>query len=358
MIRILCLHIAENQASYRYRIAQFLPYWKEYGIDMQPLRITSKSYPQKLSIALKSKEYDYVWLQRKALNPLFTALIARNSRLIYDYDDAFYAVESYLRAKPKPTQPGSKQTIRRLNAVLKSLSLVFAGSEALARYARRFNPKGAFIVPTAYPKLPERPSPMASSGPITIGWIGNTSNLYFLDMIDQAAATIQQRHSSVRFSVMSGKEPEGLKARWEFAPWSKKAEADWLGSIDIGIMPLEDDEWSQGKCAFKLLQSLAHGKPVVASNVGANRQAVIHGASGFLANSGTEWEQAFDTLISNPDKRLKMGEESLKHFLSTYERQRVQEQMATILREDFRQTKSRHTFEATTNHSSELISES
>lgn len=36
MIRILCLHLAENQASYRYRVEQFLPYWKEYGIDMQP----------------------------------------------------------------------------------------------------------------------------------------------------------------------------------------------------------------------------------------------------------------------------------------------------------------------------------
>ena len=337
MIRILCLHLAENRASYRYRVEQFLPYWKEYGIDMQTIRITSKSYPEKLSIALQCGEYDYVWLQRKPLTPLFTSIIARKSRLIYDYDDALYAVESYLKGKPKPTQPGSKQSIRRLNAVLKRSSIIFAGSEALASYSRKFNPANTFIIPTAYTKLPEPPPPAGSGKEVTIGWIGNTGNLYFLSMIDKAAASIQSRFPEVRFSVMSGKAPEGLHTKWEFVSWSKEAEAEWLDSIDIGVMPLEDDEWSRGKCAFKLLQYMAHGKPVVASRVGANIDAVIHGRSGYLANSEAEWEQAFASLVSNPEERLRMGEESLKHFLATYEREQVQARMAKILHDHFRQ---------------------
>jgi glycosyltransferase involved in cell wall biosynthesis len=339
MIRILCLHLAENRASYRYRVEQFLPYWKEYGIDMQTIRITSKSYPEKLSIALRCGAYDYVWLQRKPLTPLFTAIIARKSRLIYDYDDALYAIESYLKGKPKPTQPGSKQSIRRLNAVLKRSSIVFAGSDALANYSRRFNPANTFIIPTAYTKLPEPPPPARSSQEVTIGWIGNTGNLYFLSMIDKAAASIQSRFPDVRFSVMSGKAPEGLQTKWEFVNWSKEGEEAWLNSIDIGIMPLEDDEWSRGKCAFKLLQYMAHGKPVVASAVGANIHAIIHGKSGYLASSEAEWAQALESLVSKPEERLRMGEESLKHFLSTYERQRVQEHMATILHDHFRSSR-------------------
>lgn len=135
--------------------------------------------------------------------------------------------------------------------------------------------------------------------------------------------------------------PEGLKTRWEFVQWSKEAEENWLHSVDIGLMPLEDDEWSRGKCAFKLLQYMAHGKPVVASAVGANLNAVIHGTSGFLAPSVPEWAQALETLVSNPDKRRAMGKESLKHFLSTYERQQVQEKMATLLHNHFRQAKAR-----------------
>lgn len=337
MIRILCLHVAENQASYRYRVEQFLPYWKDYDIEMQPLRITSKSYPQKLSIALRSSKYDYVWLQRKPLAPLFTSIIARNTRLIYDYDDALYAAESYLKGKPKPTQPGSKQIVRRLNAVLKKSSIIFAGSDALANYARQFNPENTVIIPTAYGKLTEPPQPtIKENGQVTIGWLGNNVNLYFLSMIDQAASIIQSRHPSVRFSVMSGKPPEGLQTKWDFVKWTKEGEKEWLNSIDIGIMPLEDDEWSRGKCAFKLLQYMAHGKPVVGSRVGANIDVVIHGKSGFLATSEKEWEAAFETLVSDPEERLLMGEESLKHFLSTYERERVQERMAIILHEHYR----------------------
>jgi hypothetical protein len=339
MIKILCLHIAENQASYRYRVEQFLPYWKEYGIEMTPVSIVGKSYPQKLRLAIESKNYDYVWLQRKPLSTLFIAIIASRSRLLYDYDDALYAKESYLTALPKPTQPGSKQSVTRLNTILKRSSLVFAGSEALVEYAQRFNPDNTFLVPTALDKVLSLSSGTCSGDTITIGWIGNTLNLFFLSLIDEATSFVQKRYPHVRFSVMSGKPPEGLKTTWEFVPWSKEAEEQWLRSIDIGLMPLVDDEWSRGKCAFKLLQYMAHGKPVVASNVGANRAAVLHGVSGYLASSSSEWFNALDSLVSSQEMQCSMGEASLKLFLSTYERQIVQERMADLLHCHFNQTR-------------------
>lgn len=331
MIRILCLHIAENQASYRYRVAQFLPHWTEYGIDMHLYCINGRSYSDKIGMALQCGRYDYVWLQRKPLLPLLTSIIARNSRLIYDYDDALYARESYVKGNPKPTQPGSRQSIRRLDTVLKHSSTVFAGSDALAAYSRRINPSNTYIIPTAYEKIPGSCSRNQTDRTVTVGWLGNSINLYFLTMIDAASAAIQAKYPDIRFSVMSSQAPEGLKTRWEFVPWSKEAEPHWLQSIDIGIMPLEDDEWSRGKCAFKLIQYMAHGKPVIASAVGANLNAVIDGVSGFLADSSSKWELALESLLSDPELRKSMGEESLKHFLSTYERQRVQEQMAGII---------------------------
>jgi glycosyltransferase involved in cell wall biosynthesis len=341
MIRILCLHIAENQASYRYRVAQFLPYWPEYGIEMHPTSIIGKSYPEKLRLSIQSGRYDYVWLQRKPLSGIFTSLIARRSQLLYDYDDALYAVESYCRQKPKPTQPGSKQTIRRLNETLRHSSIVFAGSEALADYARAFNPGNTFIVPTSREKITDPPVHTLNRQKITIGWIGSEVNLFFLSLIDEATASLQALFPDVRFSVMSSKPPEGLKTQWEFVPWSGEAEDPWLRSIDIGIMPLSDDDWSRGKCAFKLLQYMAYGKPVIASAVGANLTAVLDGKSGFLASTSQQWQSALETLVTRPELRSEMGKESLKHFLLTFERQRVQEKMATILHNHF--SNSAHT---------------
>ncbi len=304
---------------------------------MHPVSITGKSYIAKLRLALASKEYDYVWLQRKPLSLFFVALIASRSRLVYDYDDALYARESYLTGLLKPTQPGSKQTVKRLNTILKRSSLVFAGSKALADYAQGYNPVGTFLVPTAFDKVC---SPLSGTGPggtITIGWIGNNLNLFFLSLIDDATFALQKRYPAVKFSVMSGKQPQGLKTQWDFVPWSKEAEGQWLHSINIGLMPLVDDEWSRGKCAFKLLQYMAHGKPVIASNVGANRAAVLHGVSGYLASSSSEWFTALDSLVSNQELRCSMGEASLKLFLSTYERQIVQERIAVLLHRHFNQ---------------------
>jgi glycosyltransferase involved in cell wall biosynthesis len=342
LIKILCLHIAEDQASYRYRVEQFLPYWNEYGIEVDPTSITGKNYFEKLKLALTCKKYDYVWLQRKPLSGFFVALIANRSRLLYDFDDALYARESYLDGSPKkPTQPGSKQTLSRINTVLSRSVLVFAGSDALVNYARQFNSEGTFLVPTAFSMVSSlQPEGFRSSGAVTIGWIGHNLNLFFLSLIDEAAFAIQKSHPEVRFSVMCGKPPEGLKTRWEFVQWSKEAEAAWLNSIDIGLMPLVDDEWSRGKCAFKLLQYMAYGKPVVASSVGANRSVVKHGISGYLASSTAEWHAAFESLIASPTLRRTMGEESLRHFLATYERRKVQELMAELLHRHYRSTRT------------------
>ncbi len=340
-IKILCLHVAEDQASYRYRVGQFLPYWGDYGIEMHPVSITGKNYLEKLVLALDSKHYDYVWLQRKPLSLFFIALITSRSRLLYDYDDALYARESFLDGIPKkPIQPGSKQSISRLKRLLKRSTMVFAGSEALVNYARQFNPDGTFFVPTAFSKVYSLPKNASCPGDtVTFGWIGHDMNLFFLSLLDDAASVLQARYPEVKFSVMSGKPPEGLKTRWDFVPWSIEAEADWLNSIDIGMMPLVDDEWSRGKCAFKLLQYMAYGKPVIASAVGANCTVVIDGVTGYLASSSAEWLTAFESLVSSSARRRAMGEESCKHFLRTYERQKVQERIADLLHRDFNQTR-------------------
>jgi len=336
-IKVLCLHIAENQASYRYRVEQFLPHWRMYGIEMQPVCITGKAYHEKIRLALDSRHYDFVWLQRKPLSPMLVNIIASRSKLVYDIDDALYTRQTGHTGKLKSTKPGSRAMVGRINHILKKASIVMAGSEALAAYTEKHNPEAVRVIPTAYEAPYQITCPVKEPGePVTIGWIGGSGNLSYLKLIDEATRTIQENQPNVRFCLMSGKPPEGMQTNWDFVRWSPEAEKKWLQSIDIGIMPLADDEWSRGKCAFKLIQYMANGKPVVASAVGANVHAVIDGRSGFLASSSRQWEMALTSLISNSELRVSMGEESLRHFLSNYERERVQEQIATILQNHFR----------------------
>jgi len=84
-------------------------------------------------------------------------------------------------------------------------------------------------------------------------------------------------------------------------------------------MPLTDDEWSRGKCAFKLLQYMAASLPCVASPIGANTEAVIDAVTGFYAPDGDAWESALGRLIESPSLRARLGAAG---------RQRVEERYA------------------------------
>lgn len=334
MIKVLCFHNATYRASYRYRIGQFLPYWKEYDIDMHTVCISGKHYSNILRYLFKLHQYDYILLQKKIVPRILVKYMAQQSKLVYDFDDALYAKES---GELKNNRAVSGNTITKLNYILKKSSLVFAGSSDLLRYAETFN-SHTFLIPTGLEKQLLQPIPPPNSDHITIGWIGNDVNLFYLSMIDEATSFLQQKYQQIRFSVMCANPPKNLKTRWDFNKWSTTSEKTWLQSIDIGIMPLTNDPWSRGKCAFKLLQYMACGKPVVASDVGANRTTVSHTINGYLTNSPEEWISAVEQLILDREKRISMGRESLRIFMESFERSRIQQKIAYILHDFHKRT--------------------
>jgi glycosyltransferase involved in cell wall biosynthesis len=81
---------------------------------------------------------------------------------------------------------------------------------------------------------------------------------------------------------------------------------------------LADDEWTRGKCAFKLLQYMAASLPCVASPIGANTEAVLEEQTGFYARNAVEWEQALNRLIGSADLRARLGAAGRAHVESRY----------------------------------------
>jgi glycosyltransferase involved in cell wall biosynthesis len=95
----------------------------------------------------------------------------------------------------------------------------------------------------------------------------------------------------------------------EHIDWDEKGVVDCILSSDIGIMPISESPWELGKCGYKLIQYMACGLPVIASNVGANTDIVRNEISGFLADDLSQWEYALKTLLKNESLRNRMGEE-------------------------------------------------
>jgi glycosyltransferase involved in cell wall biosynthesis len=80
-----------------------------------------------------------------------------------------------------------------------------------------------------------------------------------------------------------------------------------LSEIDIGIMPLPDNQWTRGKCGFKGLQYMSLGIPTVMSNVGVNIDIIEQGENGFLANTTEDWISYLSALIDDEKLRKKLG---------------------------------------------------
>jgi len=122
----------------------------------------------------------------------------------------------------------------------------------------------------------------------------------------------------VSFCVIADKTPDLKLDRLVFKPWSVETEVSDLVEIDIGIMPLPNDEWTKGKCGFKALQYMAMEKPTIASAVGVNTVIIEHRVNGLLAKDTDDWEEFLSLLIEDEPLRRQLGKEGRKTVERNY----------------------------------------
>jgi len=332
-------------ASSRVRFLQFLPALEQQGFtfDVQPLLDNAyvrslyggppvgagsllRSYARRFRALARRMRYDLIWLEKEALPWLPTWLeIARLQGLPYvvDYDDAwFHRYENHWL---------SPLLSHKIDAVMRVAHTVVAGNDYLARRARQAGARQVEIVPTAIDleRYRDLPSVPRTDG-VTVGWIGIPLNAHYLTIAGPALRAVDQLKLHVVGAPVPG-ELAGIPA--ESFAWSEDTEIARISAFDVGIMPLHDTPWERGKCAYKLLQVMAAGRPVIASPVGANAQVVRHGVNGFLADTTEEWTNALRTLASDPALRQRMGAEARRTVQDRYSAAIVAPRLAAILQQ-------------------------
>lgn len=278
---------------------------------------------RRVGLLLSVHRFTHVFIHREALPfgpPWFEWLLAKiwKKKIIYDFDDAIWMTD--------------KTTESRLEAMLKWRSKVrnicklsyriSCGNAYLASYARKFN-INVIVNPTTIDteNLHNRtllsPNRNGDDPTITIGWTGSRTTLKYLQPFLPVFYQLQQRFQNIRFLIIADQNPDLKNPAIEFKEWGLETEIRDLAQIDIGIMPLPDDEWSKGKCGFKLLQYMALGIPCVASAVGEN-QVIVNGKNGRLASDENSWIAQLSELIYDHALRKEMGEIGRKFVIDRY----------------------------------------
>jgi glycosyltransferase involved in cell wall biosynthesis len=351
--RILFLvpYPAGQAPSQRFRYEQYLDQLTAHGIaytlapflDEATWRILYKpgqaaqkvwgivrGFGRRLKLMATARRYDFVFVHREAAPlgpPVFEWILAKvlGKKLIYDFDDAIWlpAISEANRIAAGLKFHGKVASICRWaykNA---------CGNAYLAAYARQFNPS-TMVMPTTIDTkhLHNQVRDQATPGRLVIGWTGTHSTMKYLDQVVPVLARLEAEGLDFEFRVISNQPPALPLNSLVYLPWNKSTEiADLLG-FHVGLMPLEDDPWAKGKCAFKALQYMALGIPPLVSPVGMNTEVVQHGQNGFVCTTANDWETHLRQLLADASLRQHLGQAARATIVQRYS---VQANTATFL---------------------------
>jgi len=286
-----------------------------------------KGYLKRFYYLINVHKYDLVWLE-KELFPYFPSIFEKilktlKVQLVVDYDDAIF--HTYDEHKIWIVRFLFK---RKIQTVINCSTTTISGSDYLYQFAQKCNANKNCYIPTVIDLNRYHVKSKQNIFSINIGWIGSPSTQKFLLPYIDLFYQLNKKHKVV-FSFIGIR---GFKEDYiSCIEWHEETEVSEIQKFDIGIMPLTEDSFSKGKCAYKIIQYMALGIPVVASNVGANKTVIKNEVEGFLVETKKDWMDCLERLILNDHLRLEMGKNGYEKVQTQYSLQVQAPVMAKIL---------------------------
>lgn len=311
-----------QKEGFQYQLAPFLNLkaWNiiyKSGNSFQKLFQITISFIKRLFLLIQLHAYDFIFIHREAtpVGPPFFEWVVRyiwRKKIIYDFDDAIWLED--------PNEKGSLKARLKWKSKVKKICnwsyKVSCGNEYLVQFARNFS-KQVVLNPTTIETNYHKELKNSKTTKISIGWTGTHSTLPYLKPLIPVLDKLSLEYD-FELLVISNQKPDFAVSYMRFIQWVKSSEIEDLNQINIGVMPLSDDIWSQGKCGFKLLQYMAIKKPVVASPVGVNTKIINESQAGFLAETEKEWISAISKLLANPEHRNDLGNTGRSYIKDYY----------------------------------------
>lgn len=167
-----------------------------------------------------------------------------------------------------------------------------------------------------------------SDGKVILGYFSgsithNDDFAFLIPIIDN----IMKKYSNVFLKVVGildlPEELEKHKARIivePFMDWKKLPSV--IASVDINLVPLEDNIFNEAKSENKWLEAALVKVPTIASNVGAFKEIIIHGQDGILCDDIEDWALQLNKLIIDEKLRDILAENAyrrvVKKCVTTY----------------------------------------
>ena len=263
-------------------------------------------------------KYDFVLVHREASPigpPIFEWIVTKiwRKKLVFDFDDAIWMPAISEQNKIA----NSIKCFWKTKWICKWAYKVAAGNNYLANYASQFN-ANVTILPTSV-DTQNRYRTLVNQSILkpAIGWTGSHSTMKYLDLIIPVLKQLE-KEKEFDFYVISNKEPKFELQSLKFIKWTEEKEIEDLSKINIGLMPLESDRWSEGKCGFKIIQYLALGIPALATPVGVNKNIIDDHINGFLCHDQDSWYNSISLLLEQEHLRNQMAKKGREKIVRKF----------------------------------------
>ena len=255
-----------------------------------------------------SIQYDVLFLQATLFPTWFIKILRKcYKNIIFDFDDAWHLQKEKLTI----------DSIKYANHVI-------GGSHALCEFANKYN-NNVTLIPSSIPM--EKYNGITNeqnNTSIRIGWLGGNTSIDQLSLLVEPLTQLIKNNYQFEF-LLAGSDHlhtvlhdiQGLEII-EIPSYKDNDIPHIVKSFDIGVMPLHDTPYQQGRCGYKLLIYMAASVPSLSSPVGEAKYILQHKENGFFANSTDEWIVGITKLLENSDLRKGCARNGLKTINEKY----------------------------------------
>lgn len=229
---------------------------------------------------------------------LLKKIKGRGCKIIWDFDDNII---------------GSEMTRKSFDWFSSVADIIVVGSPLLRNMIRKDDREKVIILPTTDADMhhlltetikEERINSFESV--IKVIWVGTFSTLNYVERVaesfEMAGSVLAEHGKKLQLTVVCDKELNYISKNFKLfnIKWDKQTAINQMLHSHVGIMPLEDNEITRGKCGFKLIQYFSVGLPVIGSIVGINKMIINDSVGmGVKELNIEEWTNAINKMAGD-----------------------------------------------------------
>lgn len=271
---------------------------------------------------------------------------------VYEIDDFLHGVHPDSSAYYAYNKNIHKERFENIDNYLRESDAITVTTEYLKRMYKDYN-KHIYVLPNFidvedvyseenYKNKEKNTNRHEHDGEIWIGWAGSNTHLPDLKIASEAIVKIVNKYSNVKL-VLGGwdgyfRDKDGNihypeKNPWKNIPENKKIVISWaknmkdyskmLTNFDIGIAPLEDNDFNRCKSDIKYKEYAGAGVPCIASSVEPYKNTIKDGEDGLLVKSKgatfNSWYKKIKKMVEDRDLRIKIGKKARERAVKEFD---------------------------------------